>query len=84
VLTRKKGRYFAVVYLIGLERQTEMFAYELELNSPFRNLTYEATPLSSHSGISYHMDNLDCLVFDATHFIQDNRLRIIISINCLT
>ncbi|XP_035928178.1 E3 ubiquitin-protein ligase Siah1-like [Halichoerus grypus] len=77
-------QFFAIVQLIGTQKQAEKFAYRLELNSPRRRLTWEATPRSIHDGIATVIMNSDCLVFDtsvAQFFAENGNLGISVTIS---
>lgn len=57
--------FYAVVQLIGSKKQSEKFAYRLELTCNRKRLAWEATPRSIHDGISVAIQQSDCLSFDA-------------------
>jgi len=79
--------YYATVLLVGSEEETEKFAYKIELNAPFRKLSWEATPLSVYDGMSPAILIRDCLYFDSKslqHFTEDDNLKVHISIYNLT
>jgi len=68
-------QFFAVVQLIGSQKEAEKYRYKLELNSIISNkrLQFEATPRSILDGIQGALANYDCLVFDskmAQHFLS--------------
>lgn len=70
-------QFFAVVQLIGSQKEAEKFKYKLELSSNLggqvKRLQWEATPRSILDGIQSAITNYDCLVFDARmaqHFLS--------------
>lgn len=70
-------QFFAVVQLIGSQKEAQQFKYKLELSSgssgDIRRLQWEARPHSILDGIQAAMSNHDCLVFDARvakHFLS--------------
>ncbi|CAK6956310.1 E3 ubiquitin-protein ligase Siah1-like [Scomber scombrus] len=79
---RKYGgshQFFAIVQLIGTEKQAEKFGYRLELNKPQHRLTWEARPCSIHENIASAIMNDGCLIFDtfvAHLFAQNGNLDI--------
>jgi len=77
-------QFFAIVQLIGSRKQTEKFAYRLELNGHRRRLIWEATPHSIHDGVSSAILNSDCLFFDtntAKLFSENGNLGINVTIS---
>ncbi|XP_043847525.1 E3 ubiquitin-protein ligase SIAH2-like [Dromiciops gliroides] len=70
---------FAIMLLIGTQKQAENFAYKLELNCNQQRLTWEAKPCSIHDGAATTILKYDCLVFDtatAHLFANNGNLRI--------
>lgn len=70
-------QFFAVVQLIGSQREAHKFRYKLELTNCIsgqtKRLQWEATPRSILDGIQMAISNYDCLVFDsrmAQHFLS--------------
>lgn len=59
-------QFFAIVVLIGSEKQAEKFMYRLELSGSKRRLLWETTPRSINEGISNAINSSDCLIFDAS------------------
>ncbi|CAL8109829.1 unnamed protein product [Orchesella dallaii] len=82
---RGEGQHFyAVVQLIGSRKQSEKFAYRLELNGQRRRLAWEATPRSIHDGIASAIQSSDCLSFDANTaqtFAENGNLGINVTIS---
>ncbi|XP_021955411.1 E3 ubiquitin-protein ligase SIAH1 [Folsomia candida] len=77
-------QFFAIVQLIGSRKQTEKFAYRLELNGHRRRLIWEATPHTIHDGVSSAILNSDCLFFDtntAKLFSENGNLGINVTIS---
>ena len=77
-------QFFAVVQLIGSDKQAEKFIYRLELNGHKRRLIWEATPRSINDGVQSTINNSDCLVFDTTiaqHFSENGNLGINVTIS---
>ena len=77
-------QFFAVVQLIGSEKQAEKFIYRLELNGQRRRLIWEATPRSINEGVQSCINSSDCLVFDTTiaqHFSENGNLGINVTIS---
>lgn len=75
--------FFAVVQLIGSQKEAEKFKYKLELGGTtsghVRRLQWESRTNSCLEGIQPAISNHDCLVFDGrmakhflTHFQKDN------------
>lgn len=62
-------QFFAIVQLLGPQKEAEKFRYRLELNScvsgQTKRLQWEATPRSILDGIQTAISNYDCLVFDS-------------------
>lgn len=70
-------QFFAVVQLIGSQKEAEKFKYKLELSNSYggklRRLQWEATPRSILDGVQVAITSYDCLVFDsklAQHFLS--------------
>lgn len=70
-------QFFAVVQLIGSQKEAEKFKYKLELSGSVsgqaKRLQWEATPRSILDGIQIAISSYDCLVFDARmaqHFLS--------------
>lgn len=68
-------QFYAIVQLIGSQRDTEMFRYKLELSNSnlTRRLQWEAKPQSILDGLQNIIASHDCLVFDAKvakHFLS--------------
>lgn len=70
-------QFFAVVQLIGSQKEAEKFKYKLELSSSHvgqvKRLQWEASPRSILDGIQVAISSYDCLVFDsrmAHHFLS--------------
>lgn len=57
--------FFAVVQLIGSQKEADKFKYKLELTNQVRRLQWEAKPRSILDGIQVAISTFDCLVFDA-------------------
>lgn len=69
--------FFAIVQLIGSQKEAENFKYKLELSSnvagQVKRLQWEATARSILDGIQIAISTHDCLVFDsrmAQHFLS--------------
>lgn len=78
-------QFFAVVQIIGTEKQAEQFRYKLELvdSRHGRKLAWEAKPRSIHDGISQVISGNDCLIFEpsmAQHFGENGNLAINVTI----
>lgn len=76
-LKNGQQQFFAVVQLIGSQKDAEKFKYKLELSSnmagQIKRLQWEATPRSILDGIQVPISTYDCLVFDARmaqHFLS--------------
>lgn len=76
-LKNGQQQFFAVVQLIGSQKEAEKFKYKLELSSNIdgqvKRLQWEATPSSILDGIQLAISSYDCLVFDARvaqHFLS--------------
>lgn len=75
-LKNGQQQFFAVVQLIGSQKEAEKFKYKLELSNmdgQIRRLQWEATPRSILDGIQVPISTYDCLVFDARmaqHFLS--------------
>jgi len=70
-------QFFAMVQLIGSQKEAKKFKYRLELSDnssgQVRRLQWEATPRSILDGIQIAISTHDCLVFDARmaqHFLS--------------
>lgn len=70
-------QFFAIVQLIGSQKEAEKFKYKLELSSnvsgQIKRLQWEATPPSILDGTQSTISAYDCLVFDARtaqHFLS--------------
>lgn len=70
-------QFFAVVQLIGSQKEADKFKYKLELSTNLagqvKRLQWEATPRSILDGIQVAISTYDCLVFDsrmAQHFLS--------------
>lgn len=70
-------QFFAVVQLIGSQKEAEKFKYKLEISSNLggqvKRLQWEAAPRSIADGIQSAINNYDCLVIDARmaqHFLS--------------
>lgn len=70
-------QFFAIVQLIGSQKDAARFRYKLELSSDvvgnMKRLQWEATPKSIMDGIQSAISTHDCLVFDARmaqHFLS--------------
>lgn len=70
-------QFFAVVQLIGSQKEAEQFKYKLELSSNtagyIKRLQWEARPRSILDGFQTAISQHDCLVFDAKmakHFLS--------------
>lgn len=70
-------QFFAIVQLIGSQKEAEKFKCKLELSSHLagqvKRLQWEATPRSILDGIQVAISTYDCLVFDsrmAQHFLS--------------
>lgn len=70
-------QFFAIVQLIGSQKEADKFKYKLELSSnhggQVKRLQWEATPRSILDGIQVAISSYDCLVFDsriAQHFLS--------------
>lgn len=78
-------QFFAVVQIIGTEKQAEQFRYKLELvdSRQGRKLTWEAKPRSIHDGIAHVIANNECLIFEPTmaqNFGENGNLAINVTI----
>lgn len=76
-LKNGQQQFFAIVQLIGSQKEAEKFKYKLELSSNMvgqvKRLQWEATPRSILDGIQAPISTYDCLVFDARmaqHFLS--------------
>ncbi|XP_047463596.1 E3 ubiquitin-protein ligase Siah2-like [Mugil cephalus] len=77
-------QFFAVVLLIGTRKQTETFAYRLELHRDRRRLSWEARPRPVHGGAAAAIMDSDCLVLDASTahlFTHNGNLEINVTIS---
>lgn len=77
-------QFFAVVQLIGSDKQAEKFTYRLELNGNRRKLVWEAQPKSINEGVQCAINSSDCLVFDTTiaqYFSENGNLGINVTIS---
>lgn len=79
-LKNGQQQFFAVVQLIGSQKEAEKFKYKLELSSntagQIKRLQWEAAPRSILDGIQVPISTYDCLVFDARmaqHFLSPIR-----------
>ena len=76
-------QFFAVVQIIGSEKQAESFMYRLELSGHKKRLIWEATPQSINDGVQAAINTNDCLVFDtslAQRFSENGNLGINVTI----
>ncbi|KAF7492302.1 hypothetical protein SSS_10102 [Sarcoptes scabiei] len=77
-------QFFAVVQIIGSEKQAQNFIYRLELSGHRRRLIWEATPKSINTGVQNAINSNDCLVFDtslAQRFSDNGNLGINVTIS---
>lgn len=77
-LKNGQQQFFAVVQLIGSQKEADKFRYKLELSNNHsgqgtKRLQWDATPRSILEGIQRAISTYDCLVFDARmaqHFLS--------------
>lgn len=77
-LKNGQQQFFAIVQLIGSQREANKFRYKLELSNNHsgqttKRLQWDATPRSILEGIHSAISTYDCLVFDARmaqHFLS--------------
>ena len=77
-------QFFAIVQIIGTQKQAENFTYKLELSGHGRRLTWEAKPRSIHEGVASTIGNNDCLIFETSmvqHFGENGNLPINVTIS---
>lgn len=81
-----RQQFFAVVQIIGSQKQADSFLYRLELSGPKRRILWEATPKSIFDGVQNAINTNDCLVFDtfvAQKFSENGNLGINVTIHKL-